>query len=736
MRDLIRLVEGIHAVIKQFLAQPRFCIPANEFKQQQIETILSNLILDINHYKNNQVVTHQAGYQSGPLWAAAKAVSTGPQRVYNHVYNKAESNLRYYTNTDGSYRLSTLDWLNWTRRELTSYIASYERLTSTEEINSFQATLTQQVRSFFSAINRIVKDTYPNKESAFTLARGEREFLIYGLKESKSELAKLMGMHLLDEFNCEYLITAINNDLSRVIKKVHDTGLRQKEMLKQQQLEASVQQLEKNNAALLQELEKSHNSVKTLQADLHGSVSRSEKLGNELRIKATQEATFERRIERLIKDKQSLEHVYAERRAFLADKAQLQEEVRREQEKQEALQTQLTEVREENIELASKLNQPAAIISDEADEDYYDEESSDGIDVDALSRVLNQHVSGTELIEQVALGDEEVNLRESGLDALMIASPKKEFPLFSDESENGCTNAQLYVINCQPKHLHNLLKIYPDAVNSICNSSDKNPLSKRTLLELALFDVKALKPVKARRAVLEAILQYRPYLMDTHKPVLDEVKNRLVNKGCDEQMRDTFCQYVVSQVTCSSEARSEMIRLMGEIETTYAALLNSPCAKLLSEMRKPMEVCQLLKAGYLNGSFSKLDPLLKLEPSMDYAEVYEVLYDKSQKEAADEQHYRKYNKKALRTKLLDTLFESLKGCQKLMLSPGNNSDDLVRYSKLLDNVMRIINRYGVVLCTKGFNRYQQREIALQIKEEALLAYPPQDVKDFASGYRF
>jgi hypothetical protein len=329
----------------------------------------------------------------------------------------------------------------------------------------------------------------------------------------------------------------------------------------------------------------------------------------------------------------------------------------------------------------------------------------------------------------------------------------RRFPILKKMAKNGLTQAQINVIDGEVECVANFLEDNTNEMNVICLSND-SVNSKKSLLELAMFDSKKKLPI------MKVILQHRPYLFGSALPVFDTIMQRLQEVSVPKELEILFCQYVISQKTCSPDAREDLRLMIEKIDNLYSVLKLTHLKGMMDEMKNLIEYSRLLANGYLLGDFAPLNDVLKNENEMPNAAQYEVLWDPAKRLLADKQ-----NVPGLRYKLEEIINQSLKICATLkpenarivgavvnsvvvldepiknaasaavnqspspkLFAPkySNNPQQaqlIQQYSDLIDSVSRVISRFGVVLNTKGFNEFQRAEILFQNEREASLMHP-------------
>ncbi len=761
MHELIRLIEKIDTVIKDYLRQ-RFEVTAVILKTKTLEDIVARLRLNPNYYKELNEV------QAAPVELSTYGkVKSALVTSYKYV----DKTVRYYTNTDGGYRLDTLAWLCWSLRNFQNYLARYEFLTATDDAKAFQFALSADTKDFLGAIQRMLDEALPDEKSAFKLSRERKTFHIYGLKDDPSQLGRLLRAHLQDEFDCQSLIKKLVAEIDRKTSSLVQNHREREEEKKQ------FQQLEESNADLLRQLEASHNSMQQLKMELTNSRERAATIASELRIKQFQENTFERRIGKLEREKQALEKtqsmldknsqsvshlqseleamqealaaVQRERNDVVSERKALLSQVQTEHLRQEELQQKLTDAHGLSHALAGKLDQPEGGVDlnedvvPGVDEEYEDD---DAFDVARLTSILK------------VVGDNGEYLNAETQSPAVSAKANialKSFPQFEEEFEDGLTGAQALALAGESRGLKALLKRDPDLVNTICTlKSNKNLHGTKTLLEIVLFDCKASH--KVRKEMLATILQYRPDISSQCGQVFSDIHLRLQQEECHLELCQLFCEYVVAMKTCSSEALTIMKDKMKQVDQLIDALQEMGADDALRKLSLPLTVCRALRYGYINGAFSKSTPFLDGEKLADSA-VYEVLYDLKKKQKTEEQYKRKFGVPLLRTSMINMLAEfyqeyqasqsgrSIVGIPKdaiismtdRELQAKSNAEFLpsiqkqklktllpqlddrasTMYRDLVTHLITIIDRFGVILNSKGFNAYQRAEIALHIVTE-------------------
>lgn len=796
MRDLIKLIKNIDKVIALFLAQKKIGVTKDILQESSVDLVLANLLSNINYYKN--LPAPPSVVPQSVFWKATHSVVSG----LHTLYQTTESTLRFLTNTDSRYRLDTIAWLNWTRKHFAVMAEQSASLGSVADLRIYADNLKIEIRAFFGVIERILNDTLPDEKSAFRLERENKVFLIYGLKGSASDLGVWFRQYLVGKFKTPVLIESILDEC-RDKCEVLVARTEQQALIAEHRepLMATIRKLQENNAVLERELAYTNRIASQYQAELQDSQARSSSLMQDLALKESQERAYEESIKRLVLEKDAielrqqtqrtedpqqnellraeietmrrrLELAVREKEGTQAEINKLALAVQTEHLQQEDLRLQLERVNQEKEELAREM---PAVVEDvnELDEDAmveilqpyahpeesdagdYDEEDYDEIDLDLLNAVLRQAA------------------QESQLDTPV----KRPFPLKADEVENGCTSAQNHVMRGKVKYLQDLLSQHHETVNTVCKS-EASPLGNKTLLELAMFHVNLLVMRRTRKLMVELILKFRPIITNSTYCVFDIIKNRINDHDkCDLEIRELFCQYAIAQKTCSQEARAELVALMEKAESAYALLLTAPhatlvegkrCDALLRELEDSIKICRLLRQGYIDGNFSVLDPILKRETAIDYAELQEILYDVPMKHKADQEYRRIHGRSSLRSCLLEimepriiarhavNLKKSVVGkreTDEVLMGDGDMltasmpasikkqsfdpayEKELIAYGDLLMSLSNVLVRYGVVLSAKGFNRYQIAEIQLQLSlENDMTAQHQQDHQPYAAKF--
>jgi len=700
MQDVRELQVQLNQVINRYLNE-RLGVDLDKLTENDganLDQILVDLTANINLYQGTAAPTKPA---DAPQGFFSSLVSTASAYVPTSVSDAAQwtaNAAKYWLGKDSSYRLQTLSFLLWMKRELASYEKDYKKVKSTEDLSALQAKMSREITAFFSAIQRIL-DTTADENSGFPLERNKQEFKIYGLKNNPSLLGILFKELLQSKFDCATVITNITRDLDKL-----RTGL-------PSESPAAVQKLEQEKRSLLQQLEETHNVVVSLKSELNETHTHQEQLGEELHLKAVQQETYERRIERLTQEKQSLEQkrkleaAEREKQAILAEKKRLEDVMKQEQEQKNKLLAQLDSAHKANMHIAEVTQQHSAIIevqassSDYEEEQYVDPNDDVDIDVNLLSAHLRTYQAAAvqtdippEEIQDAVSPDHREEVEPDDSDDIDVAAlsarlrehsqapkkptrviVKKDFPILGKEFKQGLTLAQTHVTNGDIDKLKTLLAGNPKLVDTVCDAKGK--LSKKSLIELALLHNRHIK-FKTRLAILRLILSYRPCITTTTRDdtptVLDAIKYRVgeKNQKCHmsipdrhNELAEMFCQYAIAERTCPAEARDDMEARLANIENSYQQLSrNKAYAQLLGKFTQPLRICRLLQQAYLRGSYSVLDPDFKKFRPLDYPELYEILFTPSKKVAAAAQHENKFDSKTLRGVLLELLEPSIAFC--------------------------------------------------------------------------
>jgi hypothetical protein len=703
---LITLIEQFDKILiaEGGYLETRFQVPRELRENDQVNEVLAELRDNPDHYSPTS------------QWRAVNAA----KYIVNTV--------RTYTNTAGQCRIDTLKWIYWMREMLQGFREAYQQDWSKVPIEELKQ-MALQIESFFKTIKRLVEDTPEWESAAFKPelhCGGDHGFLLYGLKNAKSELAKLFTTHFLDEFAAGKPLLA---RLEAMIKQQQQTEL--KHQLEKQAAELKLQ-LEadavKREAMLTQQLQEA------AERQLDDAVSRLER----------------REAQKILEVENKWATMSASFRTLEGEKDRLQRELeiaRREMQQVPASQQVSEAFKQTPLNAADVTTTPEVLFPE--DDHVSEGESSNDNFADQLGAIFRNEQPAIEKTEP---------------ECIVPAAP-----LIG--SKQGLTQAQKHVRYGELSYLTTLLEKDSQAVNTICKANGE--FSKRTLVELVLFDANARWGIReqTRLNMLELILKHRPYLFDSDFRVIDTIKERfakIVKKtDCENTMFDTFCQYVNAQRTCSRDAREKLIGYLKEIEIVYQVLMTSRLKPLLEELKKPLEFCYLLRDGYLYGQCHALNKLLCNELAMDFAERYEAVYEITEKDIANKAHQRREDNKEgkpdLRTRLLDGLDKNLENLSRMKLEstasknsihsvsmtftaeelksqaemtaspvvkafppkPGFNPDHEAlckQYRNLVDMINRVITRWGGVLITKGFSAYQVAEIRYQLQQAPMMEF--------------
>ena len=819
IQDLVSLTQHIDLVINLYL-EHRFGVPPALIQQQPLEEIVKNLRADVKHYSN---LPEEASAWS-TAWNVASwiLVPVAVVRLAIYASKKANDGIRYLTNNDGTARLDTLEILKWTRETLNEQINEEQTLPSTQQADVLKAQFVDDLKDFFLLIQRIL-DTAAS--TTFPVARGEREFTVWGLKNNTSELNILFREMLLKNFDKDVLIEKVEShfeERKKTLPVANESS--EPSVVPQQPI------LEAQPKALLHTLERTQNNVVDVQHKIEHTAQTTEHLNRGLEVTGLDAVDVQERIRQLNQETTALEKkqkpypnvisqnvavqreleakkqdlIAAQQReaTLRAEKIALEEALKKQkadqlalQAQQEALQAQQAALKAQYEQakqtVVEKVEEPAAVQPNSSEEKNSREVDSDedSFDVDALSKHLKNHRSdmphnadpdadgddddtydvdglcdvlkaagsnGTDTVAEEEQEDDHDTYDVDGLCNALKASAvqpatKKEFPRKAPAvGKHGYTSAQLHVLKGELGLLNHILQTDREAVNSI-SSAKPNKLNKLTPLELAFFHnkttpAKLIIPFKTRKAIIEAILACHPNITDKENSVLTMMIARLGRdkKRCHilpdqhNQLVEILCQYVIAQRTCTATALEDLGTLYKQIQDDYTDLKKTDFKDSVEKLKEAMEVVDLLKQAYLDGKrYTAFKDRFSKERCLDNADVYLVIYDLAQRLEADRLHLKKYDKPTPRMRILSNLSqhaEKARGIatKKVDIKPHQQKNEGVeicmgkssmavvqqyetvtdqrKYTRLIDNLTSVIERFGVILETNGiFNRFQTEE---------------------------
>jgi hypothetical protein len=764
LSDLFRLTLQIETVLKTYLRK-RFGVTPPEFEHQSIEAIIEALDTDPNVFKNKGLSAPSTEAENEPTYQYVwRTLLVGVSAVSDSV--------RYRTGKDGRSRLDSLRWISWSLRNFQNLHLEFPRLSDAEQAETFREKLCGEIKLFFAEI-QIMLDTPPSDQSKRILHRDNKQFSIFGLKDDPSQLAELLSENLLHEFNVDKMIALINQDIVNQCSRLTNVKIyRQQEKKKQDEVLA----LKTDNAEMLRKLEDSGNAVRQLQSALQAVEHQSQLFVHELRIKKIQEGTFERRIEKLIQQKNELEHMrrssqkadlnqreieanqqelealLLEKEVFQEETAQLQLQASNAVVQQAALQQELTKIHGQNIDIAKQLDQPAEVL-DVVDVEEAQDEDEDSFDVDRFTAALAAH----------SVANRPLTTVESVPTDPYIESVIKKLDKYKyTAAAQGITLAQLLVTMKKSDYLRVALELDPDLVDQIYKGGDiVNGSGLKSLVELILFELPYFTLPKTKKILLETVFEFSPALR--RNPIQDAIFSRYQQERCSDSVIDVYCQYVVAYNTCSFDARKEFSSLMQMIREYCEQLQATPFKSLINELDIPLTVCHTLEKCYIKGAFSALKPLIEDEIPLANAARYEVVYDLDKRTEANAQYERSHRELPIRVRLIN----HLNGMNDILKSQFNNvvrsvkpiaktedigfemsvkqmenlrklnakkavvpeakpdwipkdkvtEKDVLAARELVYRVIALIDRFGAVLNAGEFNVYQCKEIIKRIEGE-------------------